>query len=160
MGPRAHGPMRPKPGPGPDPNSFIFSGAPGGPYSALPGNSPLGELVGTSIGAARVPARAKPLVNQAWTDLNYVGLRPPAGCCPGRLKAPRASTLIKSACGLLRSAFGLARPAEKTSVVSAAKTSVVSAAKKATTSAATSAATSDISMKSTTPWGGAEGCGG
>ena len=46
--------------------------------------------------------------------------------------------------------------AEKTSVVSAAKTSVVSAAKKAAT-AATSAATSDISMESTTPWGGASG---
>ena len=43
--------------------------------------------------------------------------------------------------------------ADKTSVVSAAKTSVVSAAKKA----ATSAATSDISILSTTPWGGAEG---
>ena len=53
--------------------------------------------------------QARPLVNQAWTDLNYVGLRPPAGRCPGRLKAPRASTLIKSAFGLLRSAFGLAR---------------------------------------------------
>ena len=43
--------------------------------------------------------------------------------------------------------------ADKTSVVSAAKTSVVSAAKKAAT-AATSAATSDISIPSTTPWGG------
>ena len=46
--------------------------------------------------------------------------------------------------------------ADKTSVVSAAKTSVVSAAKKAAT-AATSAATSDISIPSTTPWGGAKG---
>ena len=52
----------------------------------------------------------RPLVNQAWTDLNYVGLRPPAGRCPGRLKAPRASTLNKSAFGLLCSAFGLAPP--------------------------------------------------
>ena len=46
--------------------------------------------------------------------------------------------------------------ADKTSVVSAAKTSVVAAAKKAAT-AATSAATSDISISSTTPWGGAFG---
>ena len=31
-----------------------------------------------------------------WTDLNNVGPWPPAGGCPGCLKAPRASTLVKS----------------------------------------------------------------
>ena len=63
-----------------------------GPNQAIFGNPYFGQPV------AR---QASPIVNQAWTDLNYVGLRPPAGRCPGRLKAPRASTLIKSAFGLL-----------------------------------------------------------
>ena len=51
--------------------------------------------------------------------------------------------------------------AEKTSVVSAEKTSVASRAK---TSVAAAEKTPDVSMKSTTPWGGAfgapPGCGG
>ena len=49
--------------------------------------------------------------------------------------------------------------ADKTSVVSAEKTSVASRAK---TSVAAAEKTPDISMKSTTPWGGAgaPGCGG
>ena len=48
---------------------------------------------------------------EQWTDLNCVGIRSPVGWCPGRLvlKAPRASTLIESAFGLLRSTSGLAQ---------------------------------------------------
>ena len=78
-----------------------------GPNQAIFENPYLGQPV-PFLGQP-VARQSTPLVNQAWTDLNYVGLRPPAGRCPGRLKAPRASTLIKSAFGLLRSAFGLAR---------------------------------------------------
>ena len=44
---------------------------------------------------------------ERWTDLNYVGLRLPSAV---GLQAPRASTLNKSAFGLLNWAFGLARP--------------------------------------------------
>ena len=37
-----------------------------------------------------------------WTDLDYVGLRRPAGWGRGRLQAPRPSTIITSDFGLLR----------------------------------------------------------
>ena len=51
----------------------------------------------------------RPLFSQATSQSGrQVGLRPPAGRCPGRLKAPRASALSKSAFGLRCSAFGLA----------------------------------------------------
>ena len=69
--------------------------------------------IGPTIGPIKIWSKIRPTGFWACLQpgLNYIGLRPPAGRCPGRLKAPRASTLSKSAFGLLRSAFGLARPA-------------------------------------------------